>query len=60
MKKNVLIGSASLVILATSVATGTLLFSSNTEHIGRLMSVSGVLGLGSIGLFFVGLALRNE
>ena len=62
MKKKILITSGSLTLMATLLAIGTTLFVDDTS-VGmavRLMSVSGFLGLGSIGLFFAGLAYPKD
>lgn len=60
MRNNLLKGSAFFVGLATLIGIGVTLFASNPEILSRGYGVSGILGLGSIGLFFVGLAVKNE
>lgn len=62
MKNKILIIAAGLVLAASVLAISTTLFieASNAELSIRLMAVSGFLGLGSIGMFFVGLAFPKE
>jgi len=55
-KSYVLLTSAALVLGATTLGIGTALFGHNPESIVRLTTVASILGTGSIGLFFVGLA----
>lgn len=62
MKNKILMIAAGLVLSASCLAIGTTLFmdAANAALAIRLMSVSGFLGLGSIGLFFVGLAFPRD
>lgn len=56
MKKNILLGSVLSIVLATTTAIVTALTVSAPEVGVRLMTVASILGLASVGLFFVGLA----
>jgi hypothetical protein len=56
MKTKILTGSALLVLLATGTGVLTAVYGHNPETITRASSVAGILGLASVGLFFVGLA----
>ena len=59
MKNKVLLTSAVLVGLATSTGIGTILLAHDEHAVTRLLTVSFILGLGSIGLFFVGSVLKE-
>ena len=56
MKNKLLLGSAGCVVIATSSSILTSLFCDNPELILRMTGVNTTLIIGSIGLFFVGLA----
>lgn len=56
MKTIVLLASVALTTIATATGVVTALAVSNPETIARLSTTSGILALGAIGLFFVGLA----
>lgn len=60
MKNKILIGSASLVVGASMLGILTALLASDPVIITRLSTVSGILGLGSVGLFFVGLVFPKQ
>jgi len=60
MKKNVLLGSIVSIFLATTTAVLTALTVSTPEIGVRLMTVASILGLASVGLFFVGLATPSS
>ncbi len=60
MKNKILTMAAVLVGLATILGIGTAGFAHSPETITRLTSVCAILGTGSIGLFFVGLAFPKE
>jgi hypothetical protein len=60
MKNKVLIASAALVGAATILGVGTTLLVEDLLLITKLGSASAILGLGSIGLFFVGLAYPRD
>lgn len=60
MKNKILLTSAGLIGLATSTGIGTALLASNPVTITRLTTVASILGVGSIGLFFVGLAFPKN
>ena len=55
-KTSILLSSAALVLGATTLGIGVALFGTNPETMVRLTTVASILGTGSIGLFFVGLA----
>lgn len=55
-KTKILLTSGALVLAATTLGIATALFGTNHEQILRLTTVASILGTGSIGLFFVGLA----
>lgn len=59
-KTTILLTSAALVGIATTTGLGTALFATDPQVIGRATMVAGIFGLGSIGLFFVGLAFPKE
>ena len=56
VKNSILLGSGALVVVATALGIGTTLLGHNPETVVRLLTVASILGTGSIGLFFVGLA----
>jgi len=60
MKKKILNIAAILVALATLNALGTVFFARDAEFILRSTGCSYILGLGSIGLFFIGLAYPKK
>lgn len=60
MKKKILISAASLVAAATLLGIATALFGKDPELIVRLTTVASILGTGSVGLFFIGLAFPKE
>lgn len=60
MKNKILSFSAILVIMATTVSLGTTTLASDPELILRMTGVAYTLGLGSIGLFFVGWVFPKE
>lgn len=60
MKNSILIVSAVLVGLATTLGIMTTILANNEASAIRAFTVAGILGLGSIGLFFVGLALPRD
>lgn len=60
MKQNILLTSGGLVLAATLVGLSTALFASDPSYIARATTVASIFGLGSIGLFFVGLAFPKE
>ena len=60
MKKNVLLGSVLSIVLATTTAVVTALTVTAPEIGVRLMTVASILGLASVGLFFVGLATPSN
>lgn len=60
MRNNLLKGSAFFVGLATLIGIGVTLFASNPEILSKGYRVSGILGLGSIGLFFIGLEYEGS
>lgn len=55
-KTGILISSALLVVAATTLGVTTALLGHDPEQVVRLTTVATILGTGSIGLFFVGLA----
>lgn len=59
-KSGVLTGAATLVVTATVIGVITALVGRDSELVIRLTSAAGVLGLGSIGMFFVGLAYPRQ
>lgn len=59
-KTNILLTSGALVIAATTLGVLTAMFGNDAHTIVRLTTISGILGTGSIGLFFVGLAFPKE
>ena len=56
MKTQILLTSGGLVLAATTTGLCTALFASDPSIIARATTVASIFGLGSIGLFFVGLA----
>lgn len=60
VKTTILLTSGGLVLGATTTALGAALFASDPSIIARTTMVATILGLGSIGLFFVGLAFPKE
>lgn len=56
VKSSILLTSGALVLSATGLGIATALFGHNPETMVRLTTVASILGTGSIGLFFVGLA----
>jgi hypothetical protein len=59
-KTGILTTAAILVLSATTLGTAVALLGKDTESLFRLYAVASVLGTGSIGLFFVGLAFPRE
>ena len=55
MKNKILTSAAGLVASATILGVSTALFAVDPTMIARLSSVGGILVVGSMGLFFVGL-----
>lgn len=60
MKNAILLMSGTLVLAATTTGLTTTLLASDPGTIARMSAVAGILGLGSIGLFFVGLAFPQQ
>lgn len=60
MKQQILQGSVGLVIAASTVGTLAALIGTDAVIITKLVSVASVLGLGSIGLFFIGLVYPKD
>jgi hypothetical protein len=60
MKKNILLGSVACITLATTVGVATALLAVDPTFIARLTTASSIFGLGSIGLFVVGLACPKD
>lgn len=60
MKNKILTTAAGLVGIATVSGVITALTVTNPETITRLSSASGVLALGSVGLFFIGLVFPKN
>lgn len=60
MKNKILLCSAVFVIIATASSVLVSLFSSDPELALRMTGVNTTLIIGSIGLFFVGLAYPRE
>ena len=60
MKNKLLLSSATATTLAVLVGVFTALFATNEETITRMAAVSNILVLGSVGLFFIGLATPKE
>jgi hypothetical protein len=60
VKSSILLTSGGLVLAATTLGIGTALFGHNPETMVRLTTVASILGTGSIGLFFVGLAFPKQ
>lgn len=60
LKNKILIGSGTLVLLATSSGVLNAMYGSSSEGALRLGLVSLILGLGSIGTFFVGVAYPKD
>lgn len=55
IKTSILLASATLVAAATTTGVATALYGTDPQTIIRLTTVASILGVGSIGLFFVGL-----
>lgn len=60
MKTKILLGAGALVLSATTLGVSTALFVKSPELLVRFTTVASILGTGSIGLFFVGLAFPKE
>lgn len=60
VKSSILLMSAALVLSATGLGIATALFGHDPQTMIRLTTVASILGTGSIGLFFVGLAFPRQ
>jgi len=60
MKKKILLGSGTSAILATLVATCSIIFASDPAVIFKANAVAGYVGLLSIALFFVGFVFPKD
>lgn len=60
MKTQILLTSGALVLLATTVGLATAVFGHDPNTIARATTVASIFGLGSVGLFFVGLAFPRQ
>lgn len=60
MKKNILLGSGTCALLATTSAILTTTLTTDPQVFARAMACSGYVGLLSIGLFFVGLVFPKD
>jgi heme/copper-type cytochrome/quinol oxidase subunit 3 len=60
MKKKILLASAALTVIATTLGITTALAVHDHELGLRLATVGWILVTGSVGLFFVGLAYPKE
>lgn len=60
MKQNILLTAGAFVLAATLTGLGTALFAHDPQFIARATTVASIFGLGSMGLFFVGLAFPKQ
>jgi ABC-type glucose/galactose transport system permease subunit len=60
VKKKILMGSVVCIGIATVVGVGTALLAVDPIFITRMSTVGSLFGLGSVGLFFVGLATPKD
>lgn len=60
MKKQILLASAGCIIGATVIGIGSILGVNDSILLTKLLSVSTMLGMASMGTFFIGLVFPKE
>lgn len=60
MKNKILLTSVAFIAIATTISTATIIFGHDVDTSARAVGVAWTFGLGSIGLFFVGLAFPSN